>query len=184
MRISGGIVGKLLWLMVVATQPAFADTENPALSSQRRQLPNDVEQKASYCLAVVKLQHSAFASLADENEKIIPTITDPATKKIFNDSAQNLKEEIEQINDNINRLKLFLLPRLSYLDPSAMLSASSRGEADFYKQDGSQNQTLLKQCRDRCKNNENGGACGIACAEEYPLNRRIFQCRDLSFLPY
>lgn len=181
MDIRNGAVSKLLWLMVAATQPTFADTENPALRGQKLQLPNDVEQRASYCLAVSKLQHSALVSLANEAESTSRSITDPTARQAFDESQRTFKEEIDKSDDNINRLQLFLLPRTQYLQPTAMLSAYSRGKADFYKQ---QNSQIPKQCFDRCKNNDNPQVCNMACMEEDPLNRRIFQCRDLLFLPY
>jgi hypothetical protein len=171
-------------LCMVAIIPlALAETENPTPQGQRYQLPNDVEQKAMYCLAVIKLQNSDYVAGDTYIESTEKSVTDPVVRKILEDVIAINKKDIAKLEDNINRIQLFLLPRISYLEPDAMLAASSRGKMDFVKQKQS---LKLKQCIDRCKNSvaSQKTLCLKDCMEEDELNRRIFQCRDLSFLPY
>lgn len=192
MKFGKGIIGTVLLLIVTTIQPTSAENENPILRGKQRQLPNDIEQKASYCLAVIKLQHSAFVNtIRPENNSTtdadIDSITDPDIRKDIRKSFDEAKKienkAIEEMKDQINRLQHFLLPRTPYLVPNIMLAAYSRGEKDYYNQQKSQKS---KQCMDRCKNNKDNKweSCFMPCMEEDDLNRRIFQCRDLSFLPY
>jgi hypothetical protein len=165
---------------VVATttaQLAFAQTENRNLGGQQVQLPNDVEQKASYCLAVLKLQYSEAAAL----ESKVTDATNPDARKALEAGAVWTKKHAEKLNDNINRIESFLLPRLPYLEPTAVLTAYYRGEADIRRQ---RKESQVTKCIDKCKNTGFSERCMRECMEADELNRRIFQCRDLSFLPY
>ena len=186
MRFDSVIAAQMLWLFAATTQLTFAETENPTLREHQVQLPNDVEQKASYCMAVIKLQYSTTAQFTSSFESSAKSATDPRIRKLLEKAAVSNKEETGRLGDNINRLQSFLLPRTPYLAPTAMLAAYSRGEADFRRQ---QESSKVKQCMDRCKSSietdqDPGGSCIQECMEKDELNRRIFQCRDLSFLPY
>ena len=181
-----------MWLLAATTQLAFAETENPALRGDQVQLPNDVDLKASYCLAVLKLQYSALMQFVPF-ELDAKSASDPDTRKLLEEAKKSLEEvevlrkkEIARLDDNINRIQLFILPRISYLEPTAILAAYSRGETDFRRQSES---SKPKQCSDRCMSTieadrDQGASCLQGCMEESELSRRIFQCRDLSFLPY
>lgn len=182
MKINKFIAAQVL-CMVAIIPLALAETENPALHGQQVQLPNDVEQKAMYCLAVKKLQHGEMTASATPIESEAKSATDPELKKILAESVATSKQTIAKIDDNINRIQMFLLPRMPHLEATAMLSAYSRGETDFARQKQS---PTLDLCKDRCKNTiaSQYPLCVHTCMEEDELNRRIFQCYDLSFLPY
>ena len=141
---------------------------------QQVQLPDDVEQKASYCLAVLKLQYSEIEAI----EAKVTHATDPDAKQVLETAAIKLKKPID---DNIDRIQSFLLPRTQYLEPTAILSAYNRGEADVRRQ---REESQARKCADKCKNTGFSEQCIGECMEADELNRRIFQCRDLSFLPY
>ncbi|MCI0556971.1 MAG: hypothetical protein MN733_00630 [Nitrososphaera sp.] len=183
MRFAKNIAVTVLWVVATTTQLTFAQTENPSLHGQQVQLPNDVEQKASYCLAVAKLSYTQFEAIFVDIESMWKSATDPDSRRRREKSVRMTKQALEQIQDNINRLRSFLLPRLPYLEPTSMLSAYYRGKADFSRQEKS---VKGKECDARCKNTEGNQrvSCMKECMEEDELNRRIFQCNDLSFLPY
>lgn len=167
-------------LYVVATttaQLAFAQTENRNLEGRQVQLPNDVEQKASYCLAVLKLQYSETAALKSK----VTDATNPDARKALEPGAVWTKKHVEKLNDNLNRIESFLLPRLPYLEPTAVLTAYYRGEADIRRQ---REESQGRKCADKCKNTGFSERCLGECMEANETNRRIFQCSDLSFLPY
>lgn len=166
----------VLWLVSVTTPLAFAQNENLILVQGQSQLPNDVELKASYCMAVVKHQYAWFSSI----ESSAKSATDPRTKNIYEEVVPISKSAMQKLDDKINRLKSFLLPRVSYLDSTAMLSAYHRGEADIGRQ------MENSQCIDQCINVRANmrGLCLTECQNKDELTRRISQCADLSFLPY
>lgn len=199
MKFDRSIAGIALWLIAATIQPTFAENENPTLRGKQRQLPNDAEQKASYCLAVIKLQHSSFVSLDNDmssNEKKLEedrsAAADPDIRKLLDEVEQITRDGpqlrgkyIEQMKDKINRLQHFLLPRVPYLEPNSMRAAYSRGEKDYYN---SQKSQKSKQCMDGCKHIKDNvpkwESCFNPCMLEDDLNRRLFQCGDLPFLPY
>lgn len=79
MRFAKNIAVTVLWGWVAATtQLTFAQTENPSLHRQQVQLPNDVELKASYCLAVAKLTYSALVANTIDSD-----VTDPDMRRIL-----------------------------------------------------------------------------------------------------
>ncbi|MCI0558044.1 MAG: hypothetical protein MN733_06075 [Nitrososphaera sp.] len=178
MRFAKNIAVTVLWGWVAATtQLTFAQTENPSLHRQQVQLPNDVELKASYCLAVAKLTYSALVANTIDSD-----VTDPDMRRILEKAVLTHNKVLEQKHDNINRIQSFLLPRLPYLELTSMLSAYYRGKADFSRQMKS---VKGKECNVRCGIVDEGNIpCHEQCMEEDELSRRIFQCRDLSFLPY
>lgn len=167
-------------LLGAAAQPSLAEAENPPLRGLQRQLPNDVELKASYCLAIAKLQYS---TLAGRGPMKPDPDADAETRRIVADAEATRKKILAKFEDNISRIQSFLAPKTTYLDAASMLTAYSRGEADYQRQRES---FKSKECGDRCKDAASGGrgACEAKCMEEDDLNRRIFECRDLSFLPF
>ncbi len=170
----------LLCLVATTAQLAFAQTENRRLEGQQVQLPNDVEQKASYCLAVLKLQDSEAAALDSKLTHNLTHATNPDNGKTLEAAAIRFKKHVDKLNDNLNRIESFLLPRLPYLEPTAVFTAYYRGEADIRRQ---REESQGRKCADKCKNTGFSERCMGECMEA-EVNRRIFQCRDLSFLPY
>lgn len=158
------VAAQVLLLTAATMQSTFAETENPALRENQVQLPNDTELKASYCMVVLKLQRSTLAQLGSPESGVK---SDPAITAIT------------KIDDRINRIRMFILPKIPYLEPFALLAANSRGKADFEQQ---QESSKAAQCIDKCKHQDS--SCLQVCMEEDELNRRIFQCHNLSFLPY
>jgi hypothetical protein len=112
-------------LVATTAQLAFAQTENRSLEGQQVQLPNDVEQKASYCLAVLKLQDSEAAALDSKLRHNLTHATNPGTRKALEAAALRFKQHVDKLNDNINRIESFLLPRLPYLEPTVVLTSQS-----------------------------------------------------------
>lgn len=173
----------LLCLSLWCAPAALAEPENPPEYGNKPQLPNDTEQKASYCLAVKKLQYSQVSGSVEGLVRRVENETNPGIKKILMEGLSTARTMEERDADNIRRLQSYLLPRIPYLDPLALQAAYSRGEADFNQQSAS---GLPRLCMSSCQHQ--GSAFDAQCMEKCMLkddvNQRIFQCKDLSFLPY
>ena len=92
-------------------------------------LPTDVELNAAYCLKVIQLFSIPFVEQARSNIMSgaeFDQLDAPAKAQI--DAAT--KDEIKKARDRETLLKLYLLPRVSGLDPVPTIAAMKRGEVD------------------------------------------------------
>jgi len=128
------------------------------------ELPSQIDLKASYCLTVVQKQ----IGMVNED---IPKFRNYPT--IYPQLVDGLKK----LNENLRRLQLYLVPRMSYLDPIGLLAARKRAEEDF-EQISRDSDRCLKSCPDV--------QCQLNCdhSESEDASTRIRSCKDLSFLPF
>lgn len=193
MKFDTAIFSVVLLLIATTSQQTFAENLNSPLVGKQRRLPNDIELKATYCLALKKLQQSDILPTVIKNNMYRPediSMIDPELQKIFNEaekilaeSDKSLKGHVEEQGDQISRLRQYMIPRLPYLEPAPLLAANSRGEKDFYSQKKS---PKGNQCMERCKNIKGNQwlTCFDPCMNEDELYRRTYQCNDLAFLPF
>lgn len=175
------LLGFLL-AMTVCTCAKQVQAQDLTHSTHRERLPDESELKSAYCNAVIKKQLSAI------KVEISPQPQSPAStdNAVLNDALRALQLSMQRqtkiLQDNLNRVQLYLLPRLKYLDSDAILAAHRRGEVDFQRQ---RDTGAAAKCRSECSDlMETSNQCLAECMRRDPLNKRIFQCRDLDFLPY
>ncbi len=152
---------------VAATVLAFE-----AAHAQR--IPTDIELKAAYCLKVTQ------ASVA-ELGRIAPT--DAAMEKMKGNALRNA-------NDRVNRLQLYLVPRMQALEPTAMIGAMNRGEADaanYFRRV----EEIADKCTTSCQlagatgeAKDKAVRCFTACIGSDELLTRISSCPKLNWLPF
>jgi hypothetical protein len=132
-------------------------------------LPTDVELRASFCMVVVR-------SFIEFQQAQMPLHTDPDTKAA---AVAALGKD----NDSLRKLQLYLVPRLPYLDATALLAsqASANGDLDRVKK-------AFDACAPPCKSASSPASCSEKCVllaiPDIPnLRRKWDTCRDLSWLP-
>lgn len=75
-------------------------------------LPTDVDLKATYCIAVLQIERRKFDS----------TDGDPMRRSIYA-AAQ------ASIDKSLQRLKVYMLPKMEYLEPMPLSAAYSQGQS-------------------------------------------------------
>lgn len=161
----GGIIGAIVLGALVATQTLSI--------AYAQRTPTDIELKAAYCLTMNQGMVTALGQLPHD---------DSATGKY----AVNATAEA---NDRLNRLKLYVVPRLSALEPLALAGAMKRGEVDYetYKRTAND---LLSKCSNGCGVNADGSwqektaSCANSCLARDPLWVRFQSCVDINWLPF
>ena len=131
-----------------------------ALLSDRAlaELPNQADLKAAYYIAAL-----------DEQIKLIRPASPPQVQ-------QAKKQLINKLNADIKRMELYLLPRLSNIEPTGIIIAYQTAKADVEKSTND-----LKACLLAC------GLYNFDCIEQCPsidTDKHLESCNTTSFLPY
>ena len=138
-----------------------------ASSAQAVQLPSQVDLKAAYCISVKQSQIAPFNEFSG-----IPNLTD--------DLKQMATASAEKLNSDLRHLQRYLLPRLEYLDSSAIEAAMQQAKEDLPLASLDSNACLFLCSRD----GKQGVGCLTNCSEKSGVLTRIKTCNDLSFLPF
>jgi hypothetical protein len=137
-----------------------------------QQPATDADLRTTYCIAVVSRGLTLLNPRPGE-------AIDPAIEKMRQDAQ-----------DNLDRMRAYLAPKVSYLDPLALATASARGQKDAI-----QRETEGKVCFDRCNKADGSGAadraaiesafaCVRACWDEHPVMKRTQACNKVDWLPF
>ena len=124
-------------------------------------LPTDTDLKAAYCTPILKANEESLASWMNSP---------------FSASATNRKDmeaKAEEVSRSLRRVRLYLIPRLQYLDSHALLAASRSGEEDY-----AASIKAAEACISLCT------AKGCQKCQENPAEARIKSCNSASFLPF
>ncbi|SAK77628.1 hypothetical protein AWB81_03748 [Caballeronia arationis] len=142
----------------------FAQIPIHGFAQQQLQPPNDVDLRAAYCVPIVRNQVDIYQNAMTEppsNSQV-----DQAIKKLAADAQQNLA-----------RLQRYLVPRMPYLDSTALLAAMAQG-----KDDSQRALTEATQCMATCQNKPNPMQCMNACTTD--TMQRVRRCSQLDWLPF
>lgn len=141
-------------------------------SAWARELPSEVDLRAAYCIPIAQHWVSDLRPLATD-----PTIKEPG--------QEDLANLIEDFNEILRRLQLYLMPRIRHLDSLGLTTAMKRGQEDRDK--------LVQYnatCSTKCKPLKNKKplaswtSCLDKCHAENPLKSRLEACSDLRWLPF
>lgn len=143
-----------------------------ALAQQMpKQLPVEADLRSAYCSAVLT-GHLQTWNGQDSSD--------------FDDAAKKVSAEIAaELEDDLRRLKSYLLPRLKYVESLGISAAVERGKADMAR--------VMQEavnCGNECKvraDNKNftkDYTCTGKCMEGSAAKKRTDACDDLSFLPF
>lgn len=148
------------------------------------QLPTDIELHAAYCIPVIQNDIKGLKSARDDLQKMLdsPAVHDapPEVLGLLRKQQNELPQTIAERQSILNRLQLFLLPRIQYLDASALLAATSRAKPDM--DDWSR---LADKCIRECAQPQERitEACLRKC-QRGPLEDRLTTCRNPTWLPF
>jgi hypothetical protein len=139
------------------------------------ELPSQVDLRAAYCVAI--LQDSYSASLVASMG-----LTDPKDK-------ERPQKWLTDTQANLRRLQLYLLPRLSYLDPSGLLAATTSGKEDVARLKAHQRRCQTTFCDTGVSPNDPffQHMCVLGCQVDESRNptlARIRVCESLNWLPF
>jgi hypothetical protein len=144
-----------------------------AHTSQSIASPTDIELKAAYCLAVKKHEVD---------------ITNEALSNLESMHADTgtARKGLAETNDQLERLRAYILPKTMGDDSTALAVALARGQRDIARLESPD----VTQCSSKCgvphadsaANMAKFDACVVSCAPE--LIPGIRSCNDLSWLPF
>ena len=132
--------------------------------AQPAQLPTPADLKAAYCVKVYRAGIDFFSSVLN--------MGGPSAPEAFKSKMQ---EMIDRENAGLRRIKLYLLPRLQFLDPTSIAAAMASADADLAE---------ANKVAEQCKCELEDAACRDRCAQHSESSGRLQSCQDLSFLPF
>ena len=141
-----------------------------SLNAQAQQLPNQIDLKASYCIALTKNQIYMLSN---------PDRQETDAEKRFN------AELLDKLNSNLRRLQLYLVPRILSAAESESSNAFTIGiyaAAAGGKEDAMRAYQDANACLTTCSYKD--VKCLKKCTEKSEAMTRTHMCRDLSFLPF
>ncbi|PSL81239.1 hypothetical protein C7T35_27845 [Variovorax sp. WS11] len=143
-----------------------------ACSAQaQRQTPSSIETQSAYCISVLNGQAKDAQALA--------SLPAPGWQQ---DGFRQAQAGYEQ---DVRRLRSYLVPRMKYLDGETLLAAADRGQSDV-----SSFLRTQRACKARCdtKPASVAGAtaenteCLSACSAENPAADRVKACSPVDWL--
>ncbi|WP_341918633.1 hypothetical protein [Polaromonas sp. YR568] len=137
--------------MKILTLSALVLTVAPAISQTPPPLASETDLKAAYCMAVYNNQQAVLGELIGPNTH--RALADTSTKAL------------QQAQSDDRRVRLYLVPRMEYLDPAALLSAKKSGEEDWVRAFAATS------------------TCATSCPESAEA-ARIKSCIGARFLPF
>lgn len=143
-----------------------------AALAQNRMPPTDIDLKASYCLGITESRITNWQDyVKTEQTEELKALMQKASASAEND---------------LNRLKSYIFPKIGYLDATGLIAAKERAYADF--------RDVLRQrgvCRERCptaglshKDMDKWNRCIDTCNAEEPAVARAKTCDRVDFLPF
>ncbi len=157
----------------------------------QRPLPTDIELRASYCVRVLQSDIANLNSLGakiDDTAARIHEVPPDLRQQILHtlqESKRDLPQKIAERESALNRVQLFILPRIKYLDATALLAATRRAESDL-RESAAVGGRCLRQCAEPKAGEteaERSGSCLRSCMGG-DLQSRLEACRNPTWLPF
>lgn len=136
-------------------------------------LPTDVDLKTTYCLKIKQAQSQYINALA-RNE--------PTSSGAY----EMLQKTARDHNADVDRLRSYLLPRVSALDTTPLEAASNRAEADIRELSAMSN-VCTPRCQQHIVNHiptSQWTICLDNCRKDYPAAVRVDACKVVNWLPF
>lgn len=165
---------------------AFGQSSDPEAWRDGKRLPNEIEMKSNYCIAVNRGFIVDNIKFERDFDSQLQSITDQSHRKVISEGIAESRRDSDMLRNNLNRLQSYVLPRMPYLDSSAMLAAYDRGRVDYVRYS---NNPVREQCWQKCADSAKTpkpeqAACFTNCDSADPTTSRVLDCRRISFLPY
>ena len=128
-------------------------------------LPNEVDLKAAYCSGVID---GAINFVSASIEKT-------GNEKHDADVKKSMDNNQAQLLDGQKRVRVYLLPRIPFIETSSLATARSSGESDWRS-----SLSEINACMSTCEK----VACMADCRARSRATQRTSICFELSFLPF
>jgi hypothetical protein len=166
-RRSSWLVAGVLFLSEAAFSRTYAEAQQPV---------TDADLRASYCLVIKQ-----------NEEQIVRAVVDRMPRDAR--SSVSSKRLVAEANDNVVRLRAYLLPRMSTLDAAPLLAAAQRAKADLVEGSEASDRECGKPTDDQLTAQDptvrnKFQACEEGVAARYSVIARMRRCNDLSWLPF
>jgi hypothetical protein len=147
-------------------------------------VPTDNELRSAYCLGVLRAEigtlQNALAQAESSGKSAPPP---PAEVQEYAAKFQaDSRERLAGLQTAYNRLMAYMMPKLSALDSSALMGATSRAHADWQEFMEQPNRCIAK-CDPSKMPKEDARACFSKCADN-DLITRVKACETPTWLPY
>ena len=160
---------RLFLLLLFVSAPALA-----------QQAPTDTDLRAAYCARIlqfdIRLYQSVVGELQGNIVKFGP-VRDQGDAKLLDDIKALLNDAqrtLRESRSGLDRINAYLMPKLSYLDPTALLAAAKRADVDLAdSQDAPCSQACSKD--PKCIERE--------CVQQ-DIVARFKPCRAITWLPF
>jgi hypothetical protein len=137
--------------------------------------PSDLDLKSAYCLRAVNLEMQIAKAVIAQ---------DPSPD---HQQAKILRPTVEGYDSDIKRMNSYLLPKLPTMEPTPILAAAQRADADD-KLRRSELEACTAQCAPQVEPNGSRGdkwvACAQACRAKSPAFTRMDACHPVNWLPF
>ena len=134
-----------------------------------------------YCVEVVKAQISLQQHMISESDEAANNATTPQVRQQWLDTSSELLQGLARLEGVLNRLQVYLLPRIHTLDPYALATALRQGDADFQESRETADRCAVECGRLRAANEVQ--ACGTSCGDKAVLTR-VIECDNPTWLPH
>lgn len=153
----------------------------PMFASGQRVMPTETDLLASYCIGVVSADLAFIRDLAVRAEGSFPGTPAEQREKL----RQGFEDSIREMERDLRRIRLYLIPRLSALDSSPLLAAVKSGEEDVA---GAKEDSASCLARRQCEQlyGDSWSQCMESCIAEgrkSVINERRGRCKGTKFLP-
>jgi hypothetical protein len=130
----------------------------PAVAQQL--LPTDVDLRASYCIPVV-----------NEGLRVLQGAQPGETQ------TDETIRAVTEVQGRADRLTRYLVPRVPYLDATALAAAATQGKRDMQLAEGE-----IARCMSTCDRSPNAVVCVKVCPAD--ARTKVARCTNLDWLPY
>lgn len=160
-------------------------------ASAQRPLPTDTELRAAYCVRVLQSDVANLKSLStqiDDTATRIQEVPPDLRQQVLQtlqESKRDLPQKIAERESALNRVQLFILPRMKYLDATALLAATRRADSDL-QESAAVGGKCLRQCAEPKAGEpaaDRSASCLRSCMGA-DLQSRLEACRSPTWLPF
>ena len=149
-----------------------------ASAQTQYQPPTDNDLRTAYCIVIVKKYVAIMEAALGEIQPEKATTSE--LKQSLTKTQAETRDSLANSQANLNRMQLYLLPKLMSLEPLAIAGATHRGEEDW--------QTVIgaaDKCASKCGSlpEKQANKCSASCPDAGVVSR-LQQCRDPSWLPF
>lgn len=143
--------------------------------------PNETDLHASYCIEVNN-------SYVDYSQTALSTLNNEPPSAVKDEALKAILAASNAINANLRKLQLYLVARLSHIDPLGLLGASGAAKDDFARI-----RSATSMCKDKCPapNTSEGMDGYTKCVSECAaipnlasIQKKLKSCSELDWLPF